>query len=795
MLHNQLLLLFRNIRRNKTFSFLNIFGLATGIACASLIFLWVEHELSFNHNFEKRNTIFSVKQTTVGENPTIGDCPIPMAADIKNTIPGIKNVARINWEMKQSFVFGDKSINASGQYADSSILSILDFTFIYGNHPSLKSPESIIISETMCRALFGNNNPVGKVLTTKSESPWSKDGNFVVTGVFKDFPPNCSYHFNWLSPFTIFEGLLHSEWNKWTINTETLVETEPAANLTDINKKLKHYMAKKVEGSTLQTFLFSMNDWNLYSQFTDGKPDGGKIQHIYLFSIIAILILLIACINFMNLSTARSEKRAKEVGVRKVSGAGRIDLIRQFIGESLAMSFLAVALAMIIISISIPAFNILIGQELHTNFFNAGHLAFLFIVGFVCGLLSGIYPAFYLSSFKPVMVLKGLKIKNSSGSVFMRKGLVIAQFTISIILIISTVVIYQQIQHVKSRNLGYETNNLIQLSVPQSLINHFSVTRDELLQSGFVENAALTWVEPLHIYTSSDEYTWEGKSPRNAVDVNDMGVSPEYIATMQMKIKRGRDFYQQPGIDSDSGTIKNVVINETLAKLMGAEGKIGGYISRKSFSLRVQIVGIIQDFVFNDMYAPCGPVIIACFPQATNLMIIRFKPGADLEKALAKTDQIMKAGTPGYPFEYKFVDEAFNKLFETENLTGKLSAVFSVLAIFISCLGLFGLAAYTAERRTKEIGIRKVLGASVGTLAKLLSFEFLKLVCLSCIIAFPVAWWALHRWLQNYQYRTTIHLWVFLIAGLMALFIAILTVSYQAVKVAIINPVKSLRAE
>lgn len=794
MLHNHLLLLLRNIWRNKTFSFLNIFGLAIGIACASLIFLWVENELSFNHNFKKRNSIFAVKQTTVGENPTIGDCPIPMAADIKNTIPGIRNIARLNWERKQTFVLGDKIFNQSGQYADSSILSILDFTFIYGSHPSLQSPESIIISGTMSKALFGNNDPVGKTLTTKSESLWSKDGNFTITGVFKDFPDNCSYHFNWLSPFKISEDLMLPWWNKWAITTETLVETEPTANLADINKKLKHYMAKKVEGSTLQTFLFSMNDWNLYSRFTDGKPDSGRIQYIYLFSIIAILILAIACINFMNLSTARSEKRAKEVGVRKVSGAGRVDLIRQFIGESLAMSFLSVALATVIIYVSLPAFNSLVGKELHADFFNPLHLCFLFIIGLVCGLLSGIYPAFYLSSFKPVVVLKGLKIKSSSASVFMRKGLVISQFTISIILIISTIIIYQQVQHVKSRNLGYETNNMIQLSVPKSLPNHFPVIRDELLKSGFVENAALTWMEPLHMYTSSNEYTWEGKSPGNNVEVYDMGVSSEYIATMHMKIKSGRDFYSQPGIDNDSVTVKSVIINETLAKLMGAEGKIGSYIYRKPFP-GLQVVGIVNDFVFNDMYGSGGPIMIMCIPQATELMIIRFKPGSNMKAALAKTDHIMKASTPGYPFEYKFVDEAFNKLFDAETLIGKLAAIFSILAIAISCLGLFGLAAYTAERRTKEVGIRKVLGASVGSLAKLLSLEFLKLVCLSCIIAFPVAWWALNAWLQNYQYRTTIHWWVFLIAGLMALFIAILTVSYQAVKVALSNPVKSLRAE
>ncbi|MBO9205131.1 MULTISPECIES: ABC transporter permease [Niastella] len=790
MLHNQLLVLFRNALRNKRYSFLNIFGLAIGIACACFIFLWVEHELSFNHNFKKRNSLFTIKLTTVGENPTIEDCPMPLPEEIKRTIPGIKNTARFSWELKQLFILGDRSFNISGRYIDPAILSMLDLTFIYGTHPSIQSPEDIVISESMSRTLFANDNPVGKILTTKSESIFSRDGNYLITGVYKDLPVNCSYHFNWISSYTFFENLAPPELNKWNFFTETLLETEPLTDIAHINKQLKHYMAKKVEGSTLQTFLFSMNDWNLYSRFTDGKPDGGKIQYIYLFSIIAFLILVIACINFMNLSTAQSEKRAKEVGVRKVSGAGRLALIRQFIGESLVMSFLAVVLAIIMIAFAIPAFNSLVGKELHADFFNTTHLVFLFAIGLICGLLSGIYPAFYLSSFRPVMVLKGIKINNSSAAVFMRKGLVMSQFSISIMLIISTIIIYQQVQHVKSRNLGYETNNTIQLSIPNSLPAHFLAIRNELLQSGLVENVALTWSDPMYIFTSSNEYTWAGKSSNNKIEIYDMGVSPGYLATMHMKLKSGRDFYLQQVADSNS-----VIINESLAKLMGASGKIGAYISRKSTALRAQIVGITEDFVFNDMYAPCGPAVLLCIPRMTNLMIIRYKPGADLKAALATTDQVLKASYPGYPFEYKFVDEAFHKIFESETLVGKLSAVFSVLAIAISCLGLFGLTAYTAERRTKEIGIRKVLGASVGSLARLLSFEFLKLVCLSCIVAFPVAWWALHSWLQDYQYRTTIQWWVFVVAGLIALLIAILTVSYQAVKVAIKNPVKSLRSE
>ena len=372
----------------------------------------------------------------------------------------------------------------------------------------------------------------------------------------------------------------------------------------------------------------------------------------------------------------------------------------------------------------------------------------------------------------------------------MRKGLVIIQFTISVILIIATVVIYQQIQYVKSRDLGYSTNRMIELLVPGSLPSHFSGIRDELLQTGLVENAALTWNEPLHMYSSSDEYTWRGKSPRSSVTVYDMGVSAEYIATMKMKLLQGRDFYPAPRPDSS-----NAIINETFAKLMGDQGKIGSYIYRKSPSVKAKIIGIVKDFVFNDMYGSGGPVMIMCAPQFTNLMVITFKPDKDLKEAIAKTDRILKASSPGYPFEYLFVDELFNKLFETENLIGNLATVFSALAIMISCLGLFGLAAYTAERRKKEIGIRKVLGASVASLTKLLSFEFLKLVALSCILAFPIVWWALHSWLQDYQYRIAIHWWVFLIAALTAILIAVCTVTYQAIKAAFINPIKSLRTE
>lgn len=792
MLQNQILILFRNIWKNKTLSFLNIFGLATGIACAGFIFLWIENERSFNHQFPKKEQLFFLVQQQENEpaGNFVSNVPLPMAPDLKANMPGIKNIARITWENNQLFVYGNKKINQLGQYADSALVSMLDLDFIYGAPPFLQSPESIIISESMSKAFFKNENPVGKTIATQSESFWTKDGNYKIAGVFKDFPENSSFKCKWLSPFKVYEDLLNPEWNKWGIFFTTLVETEPKANLEHIDKNLRNYMSKKVTGSNLKTFLLPIKDINLYDKLQNGKPSGGKMEHIFMFSAIATLILLIACINFMNLSTAQSEKRAREVGVRKVSGAGRFSLVRQFMMESMLISFLSIVVAVVIISIGIPVFNNILGKELRVDLLKTGHVIFLLLVGLACGIVSGLYPSLYLSSFKPALVLKGIRTIRNGMPVFMRKGLVVLQFTISVILIIATITIYRQIQHVKSRNLGYNVKNMLEVLIPRSIQEHFPAVRNELLQTGAVDNVALTWNEPLYMHSSSDEYTWKGKSPDDKYQVYDVGVSAGYISTMKMKLRTGRDFYTDGVADSNS-----VIINESLAKLMGDQGKPGAYITRKSPAVKVEVVGIVEDFVFNDMYGSGGPVMIFSAPQAGEDMIISAKNGQDLKKLVARTDRILKAVSNGYPFEYKFVDEKFNKLFQSETLIGNLAIIFSVLAILISCLGLFGLASYTAERRTKEIGIRKVLGASIGSLTRLLSLEFLRLVCISCFIAFPVAWWSLHNWLQHYQYRTTIQWWIFPLAALIAILIAFITVSYQALKAAIVNPVKSLRSE
>ncbi|HJP63030.1 MAG TPA: ABC transporter permease [Mucilaginibacter sp.] len=786
MIKNYLKTTFRSLLKNRSYSFLNITGLAVGIACASLIFLWVQDELTFNHNFEKRANIYKIyeNQTYEGKVSTFHATPGLMAKAITTEIPGIKNAARLSGTSASLFALGEKSINEQGDYADKEILSILNIPFVKGNSSSaLDELHSLVINETMAKKFFGDADPIGKTLKMNN------DKDFTVTGVFQDLPKNSTLQFHWLVPMANID---HTQpWmTMWGANwARTYVELEPSASLASVNEKLKNYIGTKTKNDNKTVcFLFAMNDWNLRDNFVDGKMSGGRIQYVKLFSFIAWIILLIACINFMNLSTARSEQRAKEVGVRKVMGAGKGKLIGQFISEAVFMSFIAVLLAVGLIYAVMPSFNTLVQKELAVDILAPSHLIYLVGIAFVTGLLAGSYPAFYLSSFNPIAVLKNIKIKTNAASGLIRQSLVVIQFTASIILIIGTIIIYQQIQHVKTRELGYARNNLIYMNAQGKMVEHFATIRNDLNRTGVVENAALSDDPVLEVGSNTDSYTWQGKDATKNPLISWEKVSPQFISTMGMKLIAGRDFYTDAKVDSN-----NVIINEAFAKQMGKEGRIGGILrdGNKSF----QITGIVKDFLYNDMYASTAPVLLFCKEADNRVLNIRMKPGVNTQDALAKIGQVMKANNPGYPFEYKFIDDDFDKIFKTETLTGSLAGVFAGLAIFISCLGLFGLAAYTAERRIKEIGIRKVLGASVSGLVGLLSKDFLKLVGIACVIAFPVAWWATHNWLQSYQYRININWSVFALAGILAIIIALITVSWQAIKAALMNPVKSLRSE
>ena len=786
MILNYFKIAFRNLLKNKGYSAINIFGLAIGIACAGIIFLWVENELTFNHYFTNRDNLYKVKdsQTYSGTTYTFDATPGPLAQGIKTEIPGIKNTARTTWGNNALFSLHDKAIYQHGLYVDSAFLKMFQLQFIKGNVANaFDQLHSLVVSEKMANNIFGTTDIIGKTLKVDNQQ------DYIITGVIKDLPENVSFKFDWLSPFKIYENQ-----NKWLQNWRsngvvTYVETQSNANIQSINKKLYDYIETKQNDAIAKMSIYPMNRWRMYDSFENGKEVPGRAKLVNLFSLIAWIILIIACINFMNLSTARSEQRAKEVGVRKVLGAGKMKLIGQFIGESIFIAMIAAVVALVIIYISLPAFNSLIEQQLSVGISNPFHIIALLLIALACGLIAGSYPAFYLSSFKPVYVLKGTRIKNNASAVFIRKGLVVIQFTISIILIIATTIIYQQIHHVKDRNLGYNKNNLVYMEMHGDMKQHFNAIKNDLQSTGVVQNVAISDNQVLQLGSNTGDFDWEGKDPSKQVLITVEGVSPEYTSTMGIHLKEGRDFY--PDVKSDSN---NIIINESLAKLLNKKDIIGSIISREG-GQKYTVVGVIKDFIYNNMYAPASPLILFSDTSNSNVLSIRLKKGTQFQSSLAKIETVIKNDNPGYPFDYNFVDQQFDKLFKTETLIGKLAGVFSILAIFISCLGLFSLSAFTAEKRTKEIGIRKVLGASVKGLVGLLSKEFLQLVTISCIIAFPVAWWIMKEWLQSYSYRITINWIVFILAGILALLIALITVSYQAIKAAKSNPVKSLRSE
>ena len=784
---------FRKLWQNKEYSFLNIFGLAIGIACASLIFLWVEDESNFNRVNVKKDRIYAVgcNQAFDGKVFTFNGVfsnatPGPLAPALKNEIPGIVNVGRVSHGIASLFTIGEKSIYENGFNIDPSVFDIFTFKFVEGNaKDAFKELYSVVITEKMAKQFFANEkNLLGKTFKVDN------DKSYVISGVIKDLPLNTSFQFDWVAPFEITlakETYLKDNWYANSINT--FVELSPSANINSINSLLYGMVQKKgAEKSNTRLFLFGMNDWRLRANFQNGKQSGGLIQYVHLFSIIAWIILAIACINFMNLATARSEKRAKEVGVKKVLGAGKKTLIGQFIGEALFMAALSVIVGIVIVGFVLPLFNELVQKNLELGLDNPLHIAALVVITVVCGVFAGSYPALYLSSFNPVYAFKGMKLKGSGASV-VRKGLVVLQFSISIVLIISTVIIYQQIQHIKNRDLGYDRFDLITMKTQGTMISNFAAIKQDLLATGAVENVALNSMNTL--YTGDNgpisNLSWQGKNPNINVLISYRSVSPGFISTAGMKMAEGREF-----VDSKLDST-NILVTESFAKLMGKGSAIGKIITFQNYNMH--IVGVVKDFVYGDMYGSPDPVLFACLPQEGKLMYVRMKPNGNTERNLAKIAAVMKRNNPQYPFQYNFLDDQFNLIFTSEMLVGKLSRIFAMLAIIISCLGLFGLSAYTAERRTKEIGIRKVLGASVANVTGLLSREFLQLVFISSLIALPIAWWSMKSWLNNYSYRVSISWWVFAAACVVAMLIALMTISFQSIKAALANPVKSLRSE
>ncbi|SDG41757.1 ABC transporter permease [Chitinophaga filiformis] len=780
----------RNLWKNKTYSFLNIFGLAIGIVCAGVIFLWVEDEVNFDSTYVKRNRLYSLQANWnyEGSIRTFSSTPGLAGPAVKDEIPGIANTCRMT-DFAPSLLFniGEKSVYASGRYAEASLFDMFTLPFAEGNaKTAFKDLDAIVITQKTAKKFFGDDkNIVGRRVKVDNQQ------EYVISGVLKDLPENSTLQFDWVLPFQIYFQQRKESLSDWLSNSPyTYVELEPNADPAAIDKKLYNFIQQKNPQAINHLFLFSMNDWRLRGNFENGKQVGGRITYVRMFSLIAWIILLIACINFMNLATARSEKRAREVGVRKVMGAGKSGLIAQFIGEALLMAMFSCILAVLVIWMVLPAANALMGKNLTLGLQEPVHILALLVITLICGLVAGSYPSLYLSSFNAVAVLKGLKTK-TGGAAFIRKGLVVLQFSISIMLIICTAIIYQQIQHVKSRDLGFNKEHLLSIDLKANMLNNFSAIRQDLLNTGMVENVALSDHPTIYGGNNTSSLKWQGKPENSDILISTRLASSGFIPTMGMQLMEGRDF-NAANTDSQS-----VIITSSLAKMMGAGSALGKKIEAPTNgpTLFLTVVGVVKDYVYGDMYASPDPVMFYNLTQFGNIMYLRLKGTADPVKAVAAIEKVITKANPGYPFEYTFVDDQFNDMFQAEMLVNRLSRVFAGLAIIISCLGLFGLAAYTAERRTKEIGIRKVLGASVAGITGLLSRDFLQLVIISCAVAFPLAWWAMSSWLQQYAYRVSIHWWIFLLAGIAAVMISLITISFQSVRAALANPVKSLKAE
>lgn len=786
MFRNYFIITFRQLKKNSGFSLLNMFGLALGLSCAILILLWVQDELSYDRFHKKYASVHMVmaNQTYDGNTFSTAATPGPFAAAVKAELPEIANSVRIGWGENWLFTSGDKELYERGNYADPSFFDVFSFDLLYGNLKNIfPDNKSIVITEQMSRKIFGTSNSIGKFLKVNNKE------EFLITAIAKDPPQNSSIRFSWLVSFKLFEEQF--SWSKeWASNgLLTYVELKPGADIKTVNKKLSSFIKKKNKDAASMPFLLPMKDWRLRSNFVNGKQadEKSRIQYVKIFGVISALLILIACINFMNLSTARAQKRAKEVGVRKAIGAQRSSLVKQFLGEAIVTSVIAMVFACLLVVLTLPYFNTFVEKDLSLGLTSPAQWMIFLSLALFCGLISGSYPAFYLSSFKPISIFKGINYERASSVIFIRKGLVIAQFITSIVLIIGTIIIYQQIKHIKNRDLGYNINRILRVDQNEHMREHIELIKQELLSTGLVSHAG-SGNMIINIAGNSDGFTWPGKDLSKNILIGTDAVTSGYIATAGMKLSEGRDFYQDAGRDSSS-----CLINEAFAKVISKTNVLNSSITYEGSNYKV--VGILKDFIYNDLYKDPEPMALFCFPNETNTLFIRIKEEADLEAALAGIKEVLKKNNPGYPFDYRFINDEINRKLSNESLISKLSFLFAVLTILISCIGLFGLAAYTAERRTKEVGIRKVLGASAASLIALLSKDFLKLVALSFLIAVPIAFYIMNKWLLDYAYRIKIGPWVFIAAGMLALIIALLTVGFQAMKAARANPVKSLRTE
>lgn len=775
------------------YSFINIGGLAVGMAVAMMIGLWMNDELSFDKYHQNYDRIAQVMQhaTFNGKVSTQTANPAVMGPEIREKYgSSFKYVVQASWEGSYVLSLGDNHVTKAGIYFEPEAPAMLGLKMLRGTYAGLKDPYSIMLSESVAKSLFGNQNPLDKTLKI------NRTYDVKVTGVYEDLPYNTSFrNLKVIMPWSLW--LIDNPWAKkmedpWDSNfSQTFAQVADNVTMEAASKRIKNTKINNVGKEELkykwEVFLHPMSKWALQSEFKNGTNTGGNIRYVWMFGIIGVFVLLLACINFMNLATARSEKRAKEVGIRKAIGSVRTQLVNQFFSESYLVVVFAFILSLLLATLCLSFFNEVADKKMGIPWANP--IFWVFSLSFITltGLLAGSYPALYLSSFQPLKVLKGT-FRVGKWAAIPRKVLVMVQFTVSVILIIGTIVVYQQIQYAKNRPIGYERNGLINMSMDKEIQDHFEAFRGELKSAGAIEELTASNSPLTGVWNTNGGFDWEGKDPNLAVDFPNSRVTKEWGKTVGWKIKQGRDFSRNFATDSSA-----FIINEAAAKFLGFKEPIGKIL--KWNGKPYTIIGVVSDIMAESPFYPVRPSLYHARDRDLYNLTIKLNPAQSSSKSIAAIERIWKKYVQNVPFSYEFIDQQYGNKFKAEERIGTLSLYFAVLAIFISCLGLFGMASFVAEQRTKEIGIRKVLGASVGSLWQMLSKGFIGLVLLSCLVATPIAYYYLNDWLKGYDYRIEISWWVFVAAAAGAVIITLLTVSSQAIRAALMNPVKSLKAE
>jgi putative ABC transport system permease protein len=828
MIRNYFKIAWRNLIKNKGYSLINISGLAIGMGIVLLIGLWIGDEITYNKSFGNYDRLVKVEQNSThgGNILTYTSVPIPLSDELRTKYGAdFKQVVMTSFNDTHTLAFGDKLLNKSGMFAQPEIVDLLTLKMIRGSRAALNDPSSLLISQSLATAIFGQEDPINKSLKLDNKR------GLKVAGVFEDFPYNSEFReTGFLAPWAYYEAdqpSVKTAGSQWFNNGfQIYAQLQDQTDINTLGAKIKGALKGHDRKDKPEVVLYPMSRWHLYDEFKNGINTGGAIQFVWMFGIIGAFVLLLACINFMNLSTARSEKRAKEVGIRKAVGSLRNQLVLQFLGESVLIAFLSFVVAILLARLSLPWFNQLADKQMIMPWGNAWF--WIPAIGFTVftGLVSGSYPAFYLSSFSTVKVLKGnrgdrrLRTRKERGTMLRRsshkvgrfarsssafgwldparwaprKILIVLQFSVSISLIIGTIIVFQQIAYVKSRPIGYARTGLLTVNNNTTDLQlHYNAVRDELIRSGVAANAAQSSSPTTGVNLTKSGFSWTGKDPNLVPNFVVMYVTHDFGKTVGWQTVDGRDFSRDFASDSTG-----MILNESAAKYMGLSHPVGEtvkYLTGKIPNQDYRVVGVVKDIVMESPFTPVRPTIFMIDYPNASVLTVKVNPALSVSQALPQMAAILSKYSPGSPFDYTFTDIDYAKKFAMEERVGNLATFFAVFAIFISCLGLSGLASFLAEQRTKEIGVRKILGASVLQLWGLLSTEFLKLVFVSFLIALPLSYYGMHNWLLQYDYRVAISAWVFVITILLALCITLLTVSVQSIRAAVANPVKSLRSE